>query len=440
MAVDYIELFEDLGKLILIKNVIEGWRSDDAPDLDEMTQEAQFLFGEPTDFRAPEHSVLTQSYLSFIGQVRTSLNGAITNSLNVANRNIITDVMHRTLVIEGSIIPLSDGLEDMLFAIIDNMELDNETIDANVTAGAARPLPYDHQSNQGDAGVNAFDGNITVDDTIGLHEQLTRAGTGTMTCVDAGFDIQNAEEFALRVVTDDDGEDHDSPTQFFSGVFGTPTDTEDVDLNVRGQQVAAPGAQQFTGRFFRIESPDVGSVFEDTDLPGAWSGYNPLLFSGQKTPFNRTNCTFQPTAGARNGRAFLRLDFIAGDEFNMTWFADAALSIRLSEIINFDYFGVVGTQTHTWNVDGATEDLFDGLSAGDALISADADPVAMRAFSASSTVIIEFPLPWGEGDQAFFDFTSTEEGTFQTWFVRYMGVHLPSDAAGGETIPDSLAE
>lgn len=55
-------------------------------------------------------------------------------------------------------------------------------------------------------------------------------------------------------------------------------------------------------------------------------------------------------------------------------------------------------------------------------------------------VVISGATPWARNDTFTWEVSNDEAGIFQRAFRDIYGVQLPSDAGGGETIPDSLAE
>ena len=81
--------------------------------------------------------------------------------------------------------------------------------------------------------------------------------------------------------------------------------------------------------------------------------------------------------------------------------------------------------------------LFPGFSLGDPIVRLGFVGANLELYASDQVVFVDTPLPFAQGDEAFFDLTSDEAGVFQTFWVNELGRFLPSDVI--PTVPDSLA-
>jgi hypothetical protein len=63
----------------------------------------------------------------------------------------------------------------------------------------------------------------------------------------------------------------------------------------------------------------------------------------------------------------------------------------------------------------------------------------VASLAAMSDAVVRVGFAVAVGDKVYFTTTNDEAGTFSEFFRR-LGVALPVDLAGGETIADALAE
>lgn len=440
MALNYTETFEDLGQCIIFETWLETLLSHATQvDLEELLDAALPLFAE-SGMLHPQHPNLSVAYANVAGAFRNTIGQTRANMVNVSAQQAILGVIAAFMDADGTVPSSSGSIQAGVHALIDNMERDAQTVDGN--AITSTEPDYDYDDNGGDwSDVDAWAAKLAVAHA-GLSEQLARPGRYRVSVTGAAYATQGAELFDLAAHLTDLDVDVASPTVFTAGLFATAKAVEDVLLNDQGDVLPAQSGF-YSGLQLTMRGPSLNSfvVTDITDTKsGAFSVLSQTVENSTKTLFYKEGVKFTPAEGDRNGSIWVEGIYNAagGGTYTMRLYRDLAATDVLSQALVYT-FGGPATITVEFLLDAVAEADF-ALASPAKLFSALITAATIEAAPATFKFRIDLPLPIHEDDEAWFDVANTEVGTFQTYFVRRFGIPLPSNTAGGETIPDTLAE
>lgn len=437
-TINYDQVFESPGKFIKAFNRQLQWKTSDSDSVQTQNREAQVLFTTPsgTIFYPDEYQVTGESFRNMSIALAAALDGArLTASSSFAAS--LAPLIRRIINGETGVIPITAlDLDTVITGMSRNMDNEGpvETIKKNVvTVGTPT---YKDSENQGDlgTGANPWDGVVTaaVNADFG---QMGRNGVITLRVASDGFVNQNLERWELRLtIAESPGTTLLSLVQFFTEATGTPI--TDISLNLLGDPIGQLGTAVNTGLDIGIKPPDYSSNLVTNDPNTSLTLVDPRVKEVTKTPFLKSNITFQPSAGTRNGRFFVNLDRLVGpDRIIITVYDDASLTTQLSE--QFTYTFGDGDFIRDFLINDNELALFPTFDAGDKLVKLGFVGAQLELYAASQVVFVDTPLPFAIGDESCITLASDNAGVFQSFFVEQLRRFLPSDTV--PTVLDSLA-